>query len=945
VVQSPVLVGRDDLLALARRRLDAAASGAGHLLLVAGEAGIGKTRLLDAIATLGRAAGFVAARATAFPGDAETSAGLVLDLASTLGRSADPGFAAAGRAMAERLRATAADDGDAHRRRRLLIADLVDLVPAAQTGPPLLLLLEDVHWADQLSLDVLAGIAARLRERRSLVAVAYRSDELYPRVPMRSLRARLLAQRLAEEVRLPRLSLDETATLTASVLGYPAPQRSLTALHTRSDGIPLHIEELLAAMSDEAIAAPIAATDGEVPETLAEVILARAANLPTRTRSVAAAAAVIGRSFDFDLLATVADAPEDTVATALRDLQQAYLVLPGSDPTRYDFRHALIRDALYQDTALPARRRLHERVAVTAASRGYRPAFVSAHFERALRAADAYRYALIAADEAVAVSAHRVALELYRRAARHEPADTDASARAELRTSIGDEAAATDDNGAAAEAYEQAIALYAELGDRRAAAALVPRLVDVRHLLGAGLDERLELLNAAKRSVTGDDAQVEIARLDAAIAAAYMLDRRLDQAIAYGTSAREASRRVADERTEVNAASSLGAVYVFAGRMGAGWDLMADAIRRSSAAQREAEAARGYRMLGTSASVLVEYDRAEQWLTEGITYADRAELWNHRHYMAAHVAHVQWATGRYAEATRTAEHALADGRGGITTRITALYVLGYLALGADDLERAARLLQEAYAEAEAMHELQRLSPPLWGRAELAVLSGEPGAAIDLCEQGYALSRPVGDAAYLFPFLVTGVRAHVAAGDLDAAEAWASKVAVPLWSRSLPGAAPALDHARGLIDLARGETASAGSRLDAAVAGWTKRRRFWEAAWGRLDQAALATRMRRHAEAARLIDAVAAEASTAGADALVRAAKTQRSGRAAEPWSPLSAREFEVARLVAEGLTNRQIAERLTLAPKTISAHIEHILTKLEMARRAEVAAWVTRIDA
>ena len=112
---------------------------------------------------------------------------------------------------------------------------------------------------------------------------------------------------------------------------------------------------------------------------------------------------------------------------------------------------------------------------------------------------------------------------------------------------------------------------------------------------------------------------------------------------------------------------------------GRGLGVLEDAIATSRAAIGEAEAARGYRMLGTSASVLVEYARAERWLREGIEYAERVELWNDRHYMAAHLAHVLWATGRWDEAAELARQALADGRGGITTRNTALHVLGYVA--------------------------------------------------------------------------------------------------------------------------------------------------------------------------------------------------------------------------------------------------------------------------
>jgi len=222
-----------------------------------------------------------------------------------------------------------------------------------------------------------------------------------------------------------------------------------------------------------------------VPETLGDAVLGRARRLAARTLEVASAAAVIGRSFGFDLLTAITDADPDEVATALRELQDAYFVLPGSDAVSFDFRHALIRDSLYADTDLPVRCRLHERVALTAAKRGYRGAFISAHFEQAGCPVPAYEYAVAAAREASAVSAHGEALELCRRAVRNLPAQLPALDRAGVFTALGDEAAATDDNLAAAEAYQRAHELISAAGEVRAAAALVPRMVAVAHLLGA----------------------------------------------------------------------------------------------------------------------------------------------------------------------------------------------------------------------------------------------------------------------------------------------------------------------------------------------------------------------------------------------------------------------------------------------------------------------------
>jgi DNA-binding CsgD family transcriptional regulator/tetratricopeptide (TPR) repeat protein len=946
VIQSPVLVGRDELLALCEQRLSQAAAGVGQLLFVAGEAGIGKTRLLGAIARRAQASGFAVIRASAFPGDAQSFAGLLLDLASDLMAASDPALADLGRNLSSRVRAISAADGDAHHRRRLLVQDLADGLIRTEPGTRMMIILEDLHWADELSLDVLGHLARRLAARPVLVAGAYRSDELYPRLPMRDLRARLLAQRHAEEIRLPRLGPAQVTTMTSATLGRPVPAQVLAAICERSDGIPLHVEEFLAAIGEDVLTlqSGAAVQAAAVPDTLGDAVLSRARHLTAATREIASAAAVIGRSFDFDLLTAISDAGPDEVAGALRELQGAYFVLQGTDAVSFDFRHALIRDTLYADIDLPLRRRLHERVARTAMERGYRGAFISAHFEQGQCVEAAYHHATAAAREAASISAHGEALDLYRRAVRNLPSQLAAQDRAELLAALGDEAAATDDNVAAAKAYQTAHELTTAAGDVRAAATLVPRMVAVAHLLGEDLAARTAMLQAALDSLDAvADTDRERARLHSAMAAAYLVDDRLDEAITHGEVGRAESQRIGDDEAALNAAATLGSVLVFGGRMAEGWQLLEDVIARARDTYQEAEAARGYRMIGSSASELTEYDRAERWLTEGVRYADSVELWNHRHYMASHLAHVQWCTGQWDAATQTAQHALADGRGGITTRITAQYVLGYLAMGRGDWSAADTLLREALAMGERMAELQRLSPPLWGLAEAARCQGDYDTTLMLCERGYQASAEVMDAACLFPYLLTGVRAHLARGHVDAAEAWSDQVGAVLTARAIPGTLPTIAHGRGIVALARGDISAAQQALASASESWRLRRRFWEGTWARLDLAATAAKARRHGEAGSLIGEVRAIATTVGATTLVDAADRLTGmidpRRPADPWHPLSAREFEVAQLVAAGLTNRQIAEQLVLAPKTISAHVTHILTKLGAARRAEIAAW------
>jgi len=149
-------------------------------------------------------------------------------------------------------------------------------------------------------------------------------------------------------------------------------------------------------------------------------------------------------------------------------------------------------------------------------------------------------------------------------------------------------------------------------------------------------------------------------------------------------------------------------------------------------------------------------------------------------------------------------------------------------------------------------------------------------------------------------------------------------------------------------MASGSTGIARVALEIAVRGWTDRGRIWEATWARLDLAECLRRINRYADSMALTVEARATASRLDsrplaqrADVLHRNARTRVP--AEEPWRPLTAREFAVARLVSEGLTNGEIASELSIAPKTASSHVEHILAKLGASRRAEIAAWATAV--
>jgi DNA-binding CsgD family transcriptional regulator len=931
VRSSGALVGRDEELAVAVRRWREARAGAGQLLLISGEAGIGKSRLVrDVAAAIGDEARVLSTEA--FPQDAEAAGALLLDLSDALRRRrmTEP---------AERIRDRLLGDsthGDAARRRRLLVGDVTETVLGVLAETPTLLCLEDLHWADELSLDVIERLAVAVSSTSSLIVATYRSDELFPRTALRRWRVRLLQQRLAEEVRLPRLDAAGTIAMMREITGEVPASIDVSSLFERSDGIPLHIEELLAGGGGP-----------DVPDSVADAVLDRVAGLRGPADAIVAAAAVIGRSFDAELLAAVSERAPEAIESALAELEDRYLVVSRGETSTFDFRHALIRDAIYASIPRSRRRELHSAVARAAAAAGLRDSFVSDHYERGGEAGLAHDFALAAAKDAARVSAHREAADLFRRVERTTTHFVDDRSRADLDVDLAVELAAIDDIAGAESHFTSALELYRGIGDEIAAANLVARLMAARHLLGFALEPRTALaLDTIDRldDIPGGGPPIVRACVLGGLAAAYMLERRLDEAIEIG--ARSAALATAPDAVEerMSVDFTLGSVLVFAGRTSEGWSVLEHAIAAGLASGLEGETARGYRMIGSSASVLVDYPRARRWIAEGVDYTARTERWNDHHYLTAHLAHIKWAAGDLDGAEADAQRALADGGGAVTTRITALYVLGYVALDRDARELAHERLEEALALAERMNELQRVSPALWGLAELAWREGDAQLSIDLTERGFAQSARVKDAAYLFPFVVTGVRARLERGDVAAAREWLARTSQVIGSRAIPGTLPALDHAEGLVHLAEGHTGQARDALERASAGWSALGRFGDATQALVDLARCASRSRRPVDAADLLAQARSQSDTRGVvlpAVLLAAASSAERDR--EIYDPLSSREYEVARLIAEGLTNREIAVRLTIAPKTVSAHVEHVLTKLNVARRAEIAAWVSRI--
>ena len=947
-VRCPLLVGRDDLLELADRRLEDVIAGRGQFLLLAGEAGIGKTRLLAGIRSKAEARGFFAVAGAVAPQDRDVPAASLLDLARSMTRL--PAFADLGRELLDLSDAARAAE---HAHRRRLVMGLVERILGSLPGPTMLLF-EDLQWADDISLEVIAELARQSRDRQLLLTGDYRTEELAPGAGLRDWRARLITQRVAEEVRLAPLTEAETALFTTLILdtGLPAPREVAAAVFERTDGIPLHIEELLGALSTEARADGRAIREATVPDTIEDAVISRIDRLSPEAQAAARAGAIIGRCFVPTVLAGVMDVPPESLEAPLQELVDHFVLDPPGLRGLYDFRHQLLRDALYRTIPAPDRRRLHARAGDFGAQlEGASEIHASLHYERAGLHREAFDAAMAGAREAATLSAHREAFELYRRAVANVPGDLGHHDRASLLDAYATEATAIEENEIAERAFHDARAAYLDAGRPAKAARMQvgvlgiwrreARSIAVRSGLAESLFEELAGLPAGNERDTSyflllDEAtRTHLDTLNVAAARSTI------------STMRETGTALGDAIAEIQVNAFEAMVELLDGRVADGLDRISAAAHEARRAGFEDAGVTAFRDAATLAVRTMDYRRADRLLSDGLRYADALEQSHCRHVMGATSALVAWAGGNWTEAAAGGRQMMAD-HGCRRAAAIASWAVGYVALGQGDVQMMEAELPAALSLGEESGAIDLILPPLWGLAEAALLAGRPDEAAARCHDAFERARASGEQALLVPFVVTGVRSEQAAGRPDAAEAWLTACAGHL--SSMPELArPALEHARGLVALAGGATGVARQALANAIDGWDERGRVWEATWARLDLASCLTRLNRFADAVGLAAGARTVAFRLGsrpladrADVLLRMARSHVSVE--EPWHPLTAREFAVAKLIAAGLTNGEIASELSIASRTASSHVEHILAKLGASRRAEIAVWARDVE-
>jgi DNA-binding CsgD family transcriptional regulator/tetratricopeptide (TPR) repeat protein len=862
--------GRDDLLERAdvlddlAAALAEAAGGRGRMLLLGGEAGAGKTALLREFCgrDLSSRVLWGACERLFTP----RALGPFLDIAESAGMNLG-GFAPNRRVPYEFLDA--------------LVADL-------KREFPTVLVVEDVHWADEGTLDVVKLLARRIQELPALALVSFRDDELTATGPLQIVLGELAGARTAERRHIPPLSLDAVRTL-AEHSGVDAEE-----LFEKTGGNPFFVTEALAA------------TGMDVPATVRDAVLARTAQLAPASRRLLEAAAVVPARTELWLLEAVGG--EDFVQLEAC-LGSGMLV---HEDGAIAFRHELARLAI-EDAIAPDRRvGLHRDVllALSASAHGpVDPARLSHHADAAGDVEAVLRYAPAAGERAAGLCVHREASDQFARALRHGAA-LGPERRAELWERRSYESYLSQQFEAALEARQAALVLHQESGDR-------VREGDDRRWLS-----RLAWF-AADRATAVREARRAVELLEAAppgreLAMAYsnasqlaMLAGDVGEAIECGELAIGLAERLGETEILVHALNNVGAAEV-SGRLAGGVEKLERSLALALECGYEEHVARAYTNLGSGDVWARRYESADRNLTCGIGYCVEHDLDPWRIYMAGWMARLRFEQGRWDDAAETAAAVLREPNVPAASRITPLAILGRLRARRGD-PHPWELLDEALELARLSDELQRLAPVAAARAEAHLLDGRATSIAAETDETLALAIALDD-----PWAV---------GELSA---WRRRAGIE------DGVDPASVAAPFALELSR--------EWSAAADCWEHIGCPYEAALARADSGvALALE-----EALAGFQRLGAVPATRAVTQRLRSAGVRRIARGPRRSTmnnprQLTARQVEIVKLLADGLTNAEIAARLYITPKTVAHHVSAVIGKLGVRSRRQAAAEAARL--
>jgi DNA-binding CsgD family transcriptional regulator/tetratricopeptide (TPR) repeat protein len=947
--------------------------------VIAGEAGVGKTRFSDEIADVAVERGCHVLRGGCIDlsGESLPFAAIIEAFRSLRSGPQAPGLAAlldpfqvmtgydAQAAPTSRSHDGAPDALTQGRLFELILNVLTRLAAEA----PVLLIVEDLHWADASTLDLMAFLARNLRREAVVLLMTSRSDQVEGRHRLLSFLSELERSGRAERIELHRFDRSETAEQLAGILGSHPTAALIERVRSRSEGNPFFTEELLASE----------ATDGPLPETLRDVLFARMSSLTDGARHLLRVAAAAGGPVDVTLLEQVTGG--DRFLPALREALDLHTLVRSTSPDggAVDFRHALLREAVYEDLLPSERAALHAAYARALGARAVtgmeseRAGQLAYHWAASSDLARALPAAIRAGSAAAELTAFPEAYAQFERALGLWDRVPEAAAKAGvdrvglLERTAAAAAAAAASLPASVRRISEAIELVDTSLDPIRAGLLYERLGRYRWLNGDG-GGALVAYREALRLVPSEPATAARARVMAGLGQILMILADTEASLVVTREAVAVARAVGSRAVECHALNTLGVDTAYFGDVEAGLAMLHESLSIADAEGLEDDAARAYTNL---ADVLVVCGRWADAVTMGLRAAEYA---NDHGLGSLHgltglgdAVGAMYRSGRWDEAASTLQRAQQLETGGIA-EIDLHIRVGMLEVSRGEHAQAHRRLELVGGLSGQLVDLQFLVPLTEVTAELAIWEGRTKDAVTAVAEGLArVAPPKGANISRFgPLYALGLRAA------------ADDAALARQLRDPDGVDAARVRGRSLLEIVRrvgdeidqhfpafrglGQAyqtlceAEAG-RLDgrAVPQAWARAADWWATLGMPYPRAYALWRqgqafgMLRHpgtrsaevlGEGRRIAAGLGAEPLRMAIDATASTLRIELGTGAPDRSHAfgLTAREREVLALVAAGRTNREIGEVLFVTPKTASVHVSNILRKLDVTSRTQAAA-------
>ncbi|MBZ9598270.1 AAA family ATPase [Streptomyces erythrochromogenes] len=990
---SPVFVGRADELAVLTDALTRAGGGEPQAVLIGGEAGVGKTRLTEEFLSEADRRGAVVAVGGCVEIGAEGLPFAPFSTAlRTLHRLLPEELAAATAGQEDELARILPELGDTPRgphdeesTARLfdLTARMLERLAAGRT---VVLVLEDLHWADASTRHLLSYLFRTLAAGRLVVVATYRSDDVHRRHPLRPLLAELDRLRTVGKIELSRFNRAEVRRQLGGILAAQPDEDFVDTVFDRSDGNAFFVEELVASRQSGCRTG--------LTESLRDLLLVRVEVLPDDTQRLVRIVAEGGSTVEYPLLRAVAGLSEDELIEALRAAVGANILLATPDGDGYRFRHSLVREAVGDDLLPGERARVNRRYAeaveadahlIRAEERVIRLASHWYHANDPAKALPAVLAASVAARRRHAYSEQlnllERALDLWdstpeevREALRpadctevYPPCGCDPASTPLQRLDLLAEATVAARYGGererALKVTKTALHLLEEHGDPLRAAWFWTERSRLVASLGRG--DGWEEIARAQDLVRGLPPSQVHAEVLVRAASWGMLHKPGPGNLAAAERAVEYARMVGAAETELNARITVGALLTDAGDGPGGIAEMYAVRERAMELGMALLAGRAHINLSSQLESLGRSHEAVELCEQGTELARRSRLLDTEAWICGNMAESLYSLGRWDEAAEAARRTLLVGRSA-APRGSASARLAHLALARGESAEAAHRLAAAHSHF-GTHETQPQHRIPLHRLAIGVAAGEGRIADVRSETAAAVATgfPLGQHRYAWPLLLASASAEADARGLPAAEAGRAAALDVLRTAARTLATPVpvwTAHAEYLrAELLRAEARD-------TVADWTaveeavrplQRPYLLARARHRLAEALLAVGDKEPAaallrEAHATADRIGSRRLREDLALLARRARIPLTADDTPAQAPeaqpdpaealgLTSRERDVLQLVAAGSTNRRIAEELFISPKTASVHVSNILAKLGVAGRGEAAALAHRL--